>query len=421
MRILFLTEHLPSPIDRAGGGIRTRLLLDALARTGRVDLLLLNGNFTPGQIDAIDADAVGGLEDVSLLGVIPVGGPRLSPSAYKRFRLRRILRTASGFGTGRTGLAVDRGAKRRVAALLSERSYDLIVSRYMRPLARVDGLRLPLPPLIVDADDYDVRTARTQLSAMPPGRLLHRYMARQRLAGFRDWNAAVTRQAAHVWYASTEDVAAVGRDNVSTLPNLPLDDALGPITPASPSAAGGDVLLAVAAWKYWPNRDSMDWFLTHCWPRVRERRPATRLAVVGSVTDEARTRWAASPGVDVRGFVDSLADAYESASAVVAPVTWGGGTKIKVLEALAYGRAMVATRHAVGGLSGPGIDDVIGVGDEPSAFADRCVELLNDDERRGRLERLGRDFFETHCSYDGFRSAVADRVLAAVNGEPSKR
>jgi glycosyltransferase involved in cell wall biosynthesis len=103
---------------------------------------------------------------------------------------------------------------------------------------------------------------------------------------------------------------------------------------------------------------------------------------------------------------------YEQAALVVAPVRHGGGTRIKVLEALAYGRPLVSTTFAAGGC---GLVDGTHVvyADDPASFAERCVALLDAPAERTRLGEAGREFVRRGYEWSSIEATVSGIVADA--------
>ena len=111
-----------------------------------------------------------------------------------------------------------------------------------------------------------------------------------------------------------------------------------PVVPKGPTVGeGGDpaVLLFVGSLSYGPNLDGLDWFTTEVLPAVRSHMPDVELRVVGS-GGEGLEWLTEAPGVTLVGGVDELAGELGGAGAVVAPILWGAGTRIKILEAFAH-------------------------------------------------------------------------------------
>ena len=131
------------------------------------------------------------------------------------------------------------------------------------------------------------------------------------------------------------------------------------------------------------NVDGMSWFLTECWPLVREQLPAAELHVIGTVC--ARLG-APVDGVVYRGSVDDLSVEYQAASAVVVPLRAGSGLKVKLVEALCHRTAVVTTSVGAQGLMAI-VPRPFTVADGAADFATALLGVLTDDERRLELVR----------------------------------
>ena len=118
---------------------------------------------------------------------------------------------------------------------------------------------------------------------------------------------------------------------------------------------------------------------------MRERVPATRVLLVGNAPPPEVLALCCG-AVEATGRVARVEPYLDRAAVVVSPLRIGGGIKVKGLEALRRGKAVVSTAVGVQGL-GPDVEDAIAVADDPARFADACVRLLLDRGERRRLER----------------------------------
>jgi polysaccharide biosynthesis protein PslH len=168
------------------------------------------------------------------------------------------------------------------------------------------------------------------------------------------------------------------------------------VTPLDPPAEGRVVsFVALLGWT--PNVDAAVWLAERVWPLVTASVPDAELRFVGREPAEA-VRRLAGPGVVVTGTVDSLEPWYRETSVTVAPLLAGGGSRLKILESLAHGRANVATT-----LGAEGLEDLVGrgvvVADAPADFAAALVDLLTDRERAADLGRDGAAAVESDHSW----------------------
>jgi succinoglycan biosynthesis protein ExoO len=157
---------------------------------------------------------------------------------------------------------------------------------------------------------------------------------------------------------------------------------LSPVAcPSGPSAMPGcrSSLLFVGS-NTAPNVIGLRWFLESVWPQIRAEIPHCELIVAGGVNTHFPE---GAPQTRFLGIVPDLSSLYEAAGVVISPLTIGSGLKVKVIEALGRGKAIVATSVSVEGI-GEDVCSALDVCDEPSAFARSVCAFLCDDERRAR-------------------------------------
>jgi glycosyltransferase involved in cell wall biosynthesis len=165
-------------------------------------------------------------------------------------------------------------------------------------------------------------------------------------------------------------------------------------------------LVFVANFAYQPNADAAHWFCREILPRVRERVPDARAFLVGNGPPQ-EVQALACDQVCVTGRVRSVAPYLDRAAVVVSPLRIGGGIKVKVLEALSRGKAIVSTSVGVQGL-GAGARRCIEVVDDAGAFAAGCSLLLSDRAPRRELEHRALVFGATLPTWDeGAESLLA--------------
>ena len=138
-----------------------------------------------------------------------------------------------------------------------------------------------------------------------------------------------------------------------------------------------------------PNRDAVEFLLQRIWPRVRAGNRAASLQLVGRSSPADQTRYNAEPGVAALGYVPDIRPALSEARCCVVPIRIGGGTRLKILDAWAMGKAVVSTSIGCEGLEAVDGENII-VRDTPEAFADAVLGVLADARLRGRLEHNGR-------------------------------
>lgn len=137
------------------------------------------------------------------------------------------------------------------------------------------------------------------------------------------------------------------------------------------------VLLFVGTFAWEPNVQAMDFFLTQCWQQVKAKVPDARLLVVGKHPEKIPSFSRIFEGVEFSGFVEDIAEAYRKARVVICPILSGGGTRVKLVEAAAYGKPIVSTRIGAEGLGFADEQHAL-LRDGAKSFADACIRLLKD-------------------------------------------
>lgn len=164
----------------------------------------------------------------------------------------------------------------------------------------------------------------------------------------------------------------------------------------------GDVLqlLFVGYLQYLPNRDALFYASEQILPLLQStlNQPVV-LNVVGSGSSDQDASWADRPGVHFRGALADISEAYRAADVVIAPLRAGTGSCIKVLEALAYRKAVVATTVAARGLNVESGRELI-LADSPLEFANACHQLLANRPKCQQLETTGHRFVKEEHSIE---------------------
>ena len=172
------------------------------------------------------------------------------------------------------------------------------------------------------------------------------------------------------------------------------------------------VLLLPGAFGWAPNGDGALRFLAEGWPRLRAAVPGVRLRIAGKEPPSALVHAATRLDVAVASQVPSMPDEFARASAVLVPLWYGGGSRVKIVEALAAGVPVISTSIGAEGLGlTPGVH--YAEGNLPAALADRAAEVLSDTALADRLAREGRAFAESRWSLEAV-SDLQNRLVAEV-------
>jgi glycosyltransferase involved in cell wall biosynthesis len=187
--------------------------------------------------------------------------------------------------------------------------------------------------------------------------------------------------------------------------------------PVNTPPAGNTSLLFVGTLGYYPNDDGARYLCDEIVPRIHKQ--STRdfqVNIIGGGASDRLREAAVRAGARIPGCVSDLEAWYRGAAVVIVPVRAGGGTRIKILEAFAYRRPVVATPAGI-----EGIDAVHGehalIGSTPDELACHCARLLNDVALRERLVSNARSLLERRYSADVFKRTIASLVPSALRQE----
>jgi glycosyltransferase involved in cell wall biosynthesis len=378
IKVLMLSPEPPYPLH-GGGAFRTASLLHYFARFAEVDLILISETGLPALLPA-------GL--VHSQQVIPL--PR-----HSRSLVARVLRNARRAVRGVPPL-VDRmaGLDQPFKHALGDKRYDLGIIEHLWCAPYVEQLRSSCAATVLDLHNIEsvlhARCAGVNAGLVGAG---HRRFA----AASRKLESALLTRYSSVLVASEED-ARVAREiapgaRITVYPNaLPWVE--------TPCAEESQRIVFSGNFEYHPNIDAVRFLVREIWPEVRRRHPDLRLRLVGRGDRFIRHLLAGAEGIEVTGPVpDALAEIAQ-AQIVVAPLRAGSGTRVKILEAWAAARAVIATPLAAEGLD---IHDGLNVAlaSDAKAFVAGIDRVLGDSVLKSTLGAGGRRTFESQYSWPG--------------------
>jgi glycosyltransferase involved in cell wall biosynthesis len=156
------------------------------------------------------------------------------------------------------------------------------------------------------------------------------------------------------------------------------------------AGASEPVVLFLGVMNYPPNAQAADVLVRDIWPSVHARVPDARLIVAGARPELLKSYPGTDPSVSFPGFVDDLAALYAQARVVCCPIFYGSGTRMKIVEAAGYARAIVSTRLGAEGLAFEEGREIV-LRDGVAPLADECVRLLQDPAAAERLGAAARE------------------------------
>lgn len=403
MRILQLTPELPAPSGGSGGSTRQFHLLRRLAELGHDVTVVAPAPGAPEPPAEVLAEAGVRTELVprpsfratEALRAL-VCDPELAPAV--------ITRPVLGWQVAVFWASLRPSALR----LAKERPPDLVVVEHDGASGWAADLPRELPAVLtchnVSWRYYQQRSAAaTGLAA----RLLAVEARRFRTYDLRHFHRYAT-----LITVSEPDREAILREGPFPVEVVPNGVATDEFAPAA-ETDGDPTLVFTGTMSHPPNAEGVLWFHREIWPHVVAEYPDVRLVVVGRNPPRSIQALTADFRVEVTGAVADVAPYFARATAVVVPLLSGGGTRLKILEALASGRAVVSTSTGAEGLElEPGRDLL--VEDEPETFGREVLRLLDNSALRQKLAASGRKAVEDRYDWRRLGDRLAQVFEAAI-------
>ena len=386
MKLLFLAPYLPSP-PQSGAPRRVHGLMSELSRRHDVSLLAFT---VPGE----DAGAAIRATKEYCAEVVTVENDHLDRALSGKMKRALQLRSLLGKKSFERLAYYDPSFQRELDRMAERGGFDVITTEH----SQMACYRLPhTARLVLDEHniEYDI-LFRTTTAERLTLRKLYSWVNYLKLRGEE---RAAWQQFDGVTLTSERDEMVLRRDASGTrtavIPNgvdteffVPAD---APVAP--------DTILFFGAINYYPNTEGLLFFLDEVFPIVKRKRPDAKLVIVGQLPPPAIVARAADD-VIVTGLVDDVRPYLERAAVVIAPLRIGGGTRLKIVEAMAMGKAIVATRLGAEGLEVRDGQDIL-LGDTEEDFASQVTRVLGDEALRVRLGKSARKRAEEQYSWKG--------------------
>jgi glycosyltransferase involved in cell wall biosynthesis len=160
-----------------------------------------------------------------------------------------------------------------------------------------------------------------------------------------------------------------------------------------------------------PNVDAALWFCAKVLPRITESAPEAHFYIVGKSPHARLKPLTDMPSVTITGFVQDVRPYIAAGAVCVVPLLTGGGTRLKILEAMSMGKALISTTLGCEGIHAVPDRDIV-LADAADDFARQVLDLLKDGARRHRLGQSARAFVESHFQWQAV-AAPLERVYEA--------
>jgi glycosyltransferase involved in cell wall biosynthesis len=345
---------------------------------------------------------------------IPSREPRDGSPAWVRSLIANLLFSTRPF-------VLDRYRNDTLAEALLELDanggFDLIVCDFLTPAVNFDFDRIRTPVILfqhnVEARIWE-RLAGEKRN--PITRLLFRDQARR----MRDAEIALSKKCAGIIAVSPEDAADFREDYglVNVLGDVPTGVDTGFFRPPSPRHPEPGVIGFLGSMDWMPNIECVHHFVGDIFPAILARCPEARLLVIGRDPAPSLRRLAAeNDRVLLTGTVEDVRPHLDRCQVLVVPLRSGGGTRIKIFEAMAQGVPVVSTSIGAEGLPVPEGEAIL-IADDPAAFAGAVVSLLESPEFRDRIATCARELMVGEYSWITVATRFLNLLRQAVPRDP---
>jgi sugar transferase (PEP-CTERM/EpsH1 system associated) len=391
MNILMVSPYIPSPTS--GNRSRSYYLLKMLARQHTVSLLAIDNGVKVEIPHTLEA-----LEDfTSTIKIVP------AIAQYPK-RVRQLINIATGRSTY-LSQHITEGVQSVLDHLLAREQYDAIVFE----CALASNYRLP-PQVKIILDQHNIEYE-----------VLYRTYLHEKfsLRKWYNWRESILVKRAEIRLCQRADALVMTSERerrvmqsilphsfIEVVPNGVNIDYFNKKT-TEPEREGS--IIFTGSMEYYPNIEAVLFFAQKCWPLILEALPGATWQIVGKNPRPDVQKLARLPGVTVIGSVADVRPYFNQAAVSIVPLLVGGGTRLKILEAMAMRKAVVSTSLGCEGLEVEAGKHLL-LANEPEAFAHSVIELLKDPEKRQALGSAGRALVEAKYSWE----RCGDRLLQVV-------
>ncbi|MFO7535129.1 MAG: glycosyltransferase family 4 protein [Kiritimatiellia bacterium] len=406
MKLLIACPALPVPVD-SGGAVRLFSLIRQLSRHAEVDLVGLDDGTTP-------AEALATLRPYCRRVEIII--PKRKAILLQPFQVASKMLKGEPFVTKYCDGAEVRRSLRQVA---SRERYDIIQLEQ----TRMAGLATALSPELgakTVLSTYDVASDQYRRMFECERNLARKIKLLLTWLPMRKWEAARAAVFDKVLAVSERDRQLLRTRNssldVAVIPNGVDTAQCKPI----PRGNRKENILIVGSLDYQPNRDAAIDFHRRVFPLVRNELPGCALTIVGRQPPPSIRALHRPPDVTLCANVPKIEPYHRDALVSVAALRSGGGSRIKILESLAFGTPVVSTSIGCEGLDVRHGRDIL-VADEPAEFARHIVELMRDPLRWQSLSASGRELVRTRYDWERIGERLRDTYESILCSTRSRK
>jgi len=414
MKILFLISQLPYPPD-TGAKIRSFNLIKALAKAHSITLVTYGAR-------EVEMEKIRRLAELPVkITLVPMGNGNPYMLAFRNLFSRYPYSVDKYYSAGMAG---------EVAKLLESEEFDLIHCDSLQMSRNV--LKFKHIPKIMT--EHNIESQILERVAYNETNIFKRLYFYIQYLKLRRYEVFACRQFDRMIAVSEEDKRYLARfipeNHISIVPNGVDTEFFSPQPTTHNPPSRKFSLIYTGSMDWQPNDDAMIYFIRDVYPLIKERlskseiarndensSPQITLTIVGRDPSSALQKLALSDrSIKVTGRVEDVRPYVANSPVFIVPLRIGGGSRLKILEAMAMGKAVVSTSIGCEGLEVTDKKNII-IADKPGDFADAVTFLLRDREYAGRLGKAGRKLVEERYDW----KIVSNKLDEAWDGVMSRR
>ena len=401
LQVLVIDEEPPFPLN-SGKRIRTWNLLCRLAKRHQITFLCHRG----------DDQAAEKLESA---GVKVVQVEALAPYRGLSLYARLLFNLFSPFPYS-VAKHYTRRFRKKLGNLLSTGDFDLLhcewtpYARYLQSAGDI--------PSVVSAHNIESQIWQRRAERSPS--MLSRMFFRMQAWKMQRFERNALSRCSSVTAVSDLDVQQFKAWGIHSARSVENGVDIDFFSTSQAIAASPLEVLFVGSLDWFPNQDAVRFFVEEIFPLIKIQKPAAQLTVVGRRAPESLASWMRREGVTLLSEVPDVRPCYTRAALAIVPLRIGGGTRIKILEAMSMGKPVVSTSIGAEGLAVKDGTQVL-IADTPAEFARAAVSLMSSEELCRKIGQDGRKLVLERYSWDRIASHQEQVWLAAASQESAAK
>lgn len=406
MRILWLKTELLHPVDK-GGKIRTYHLLKQLKANHHITYLTLDDGSAPP-----DAAASAGEYCHDLIRIPHLTRAKFSTGFYAELALNLVSSLPYAIRKYKSDAMT-----RAISDATSKGNFDVVICDFLAPAVNLPHI-LKTPVVLFQHNvEAEIWRRHHEVQQNPVKRRYLYWQWRKMQRFERD----ACRRVDSVIAVSEADARVMERDyGIAKVHDIPTGVDIDFFKPSYNANSRPNSLVFTGSMDWLPNEDAMRFFVDDILPIIKQRIPDVHLTIVGRNPYPSLVELAQQdPALTVTGRVDDVRRYIEEAIAFIVPMRIGGGTRLKIYEALAMEKPVISTTIGAEGLPLHHGSQLL-IADDPQTFAEAVMKVLSDSEFATRLGNNAAQLVRQNFGWSGVASAFANLCSDAIIHQVSK-